>query len=123
MWTNPATAIGAATLMTLTPVAVRTLGWLLGLRMVLRASRPEERPALLTAFAAAAFALRDGRRIRRDSGSEAFLSGDCACMSPARHKGQDDPSIELHCRPGLTRCPADGPRLDDAARCGGESVA
>lgn len=67
MWTNPATTIAAVALMALTPVAIRTLGWLLGLRMVLRASRPEERPALLNAFATVAIALQESGRVSSEN--------------------------------------------------------
>lgn len=87
MWTNPATAIAAAALMPLIPVAVRTLGWLLGLRMVLRASRPEERPALLAAFTPITTALHASGRTRPEdrSGatSPALLPRDAGASEPS----------------------------------------
>ena len=65
-FTNPMVAVTAAGLMALIPVTVRTLGWLLGLRMVLKASRPDERPALLTAFAPVSAALQSfGQKTNR----------------------------------------------------------
>jgi hypothetical protein len=51
IWTSPIATVAAAALIVFLPAAVRTLGWLFGLRMILRASRPEERAALLDAFA------------------------------------------------------------------------
>lgn len=92
MWTNPATAISVAALIPLIPVAVRTLGWLLGLRMVLRASRPEERPALLAAFVPITTAIQTSGRTHREY---------CSGMSSPALLPQDadagDPSPEPEC--------------------------
>jgi hypothetical protein len=51
MLTSPMAIVAVTTLMTLLPVIVRTMGWLLSLHMILKASRPDERPKLLAAFA------------------------------------------------------------------------
>jgi hypothetical protein len=60
------TAVAAVALVTVLPVAVRTLGWLLGLRLVLKASKPGDRAALLVAFAPISVALHRADRVEAE---------------------------------------------------------
>jgi hypothetical protein len=73
--TSSMAVTAAAVLMALLPVVVRTLGWLLGLRMVLRASRPDERPALLAAFAPVSATLQNLGRTANEPDARRSRSG------------------------------------------------